>query len=337
VRAGSNATIAAGQPATRSGHGGYRLDDVDHDGLVDLPRLLGGSEGTLGIVTEVTLRTVPDDRATAVGLLLFDSLDHAAEAAVRLKSLAPDACDLFDKRHLALARGARTGFDLLIPAVADAGLLVEFSAADADTAKARFDEAAARLSAPQRLCLDIRRAETPAEAAMLWELSRNVVPTLHGVRGTMRPVPFVEDVLLPPEAVPDFLRRLQDVLRQCDATAMLFAHAGHGQLHVRPYADPRAPGERERLERLADAIYREVVAVGGTIGGEQGLGLSRTAFFAAHYPALAGVFAAVKRVFDPAGILNPGKVLEEEEEEQGEGGQPAAGGGGRAGRAEAMA
>jgi len=309
VLASSRAAIAAGQPATRSGHGGYRLDDVEHDGLIDLPRLLGGAEGTLGIVTEVTLRTVPDDRATAVGLLLFDSLDHAAEAAVRLKSLAPDACDLFDKRHLALARSARAAFDLLIPAVADAGLLVEFSGADAAAAAARFDEAVARLSAPKSLCLDIRRAETSAEAAVLWELSRNVVPTLHGVRGTVRPVPFVEDVLLPPEAVPEFLRRLQDVLRQCDATAMLFAHAGHGQLHVRPYADPRAPGERERLERLADAIYGEVVAVGGTIGGEQGLGLSRTAFFAAHYPALAGVFAAVKRVFDPAGILNPGLIV----------------------------
>jgi FAD/FMN-containing dehydrogenase/Fe-S oxidoreductase len=309
VLAASRAEIAAGQPAGRTGHGGYRLDDVERDGVVDLARLLGGAEGTLGIVTEVTLRTVPDDRATAVGLLLFDSLDHAAEAAVRLRPLAPDACDLFDKRHLALARTARAAFEQIVPAVADAGLLVEFSAADAETAADRFDAAAAGFTLARGRCLDVRRAETRAEADLLWELSRNVVPTLHGVRGAVRPVPFVEDVLLPPEAVPAFVRRLQEVLRQCDATAMLFAHAGHGQLHVRPYADPRAPGERERLERLADALYREVVAAGGTIGGEQGLGLSRTAFFAAHYPELAGVFAAVKRVFDPAGILNPGRIV----------------------------
>jgi len=305
--------IAAAQPATRGTHGGYQLHDLlrtlDRDGLVDLPRLLCGADGTLGIVSEATLRTVPTDDATAVGLFLFDSLDRAAEAALRLRPLSPDACDLFDKRHLTLARSARPAFDQLIPSVADAGLLVEFSGDDEPAAAARFDEAARRLQGPRPLCIDVRRAEDAAEKAMLWELSRSVVATLHGVRGTIRPVPFLEDVVVPPEALPDFLRRLQAVLKQCDATAMLFAHAGHGQLHVRPYADPRDPEARTRLERLADAIYGDVVAVGGTIGAEQGLALSRTAFFATHFPELTGVFAAVKRVFDPLGTLNPGMIV----------------------------
>jgi FAD/FMN-containing dehydrogenase/Fe-S oxidoreductase len=308
----SRAVIAAGQPATRATHGGYQLHDLlrilDRDGLVDLPRLLCGAEGTLGIVTEATLRTVPAETATAVGLLLFDSLDRAAEAALAMRPFGPDACDLFDKRHLALARSKTPAFEQLIPPVADAGLLVEFSGPDDTSAAARFDEAVRRLQGPRSPCIDVRRAEDAADKAVLWELSRSVVPTLHGVRGTVRPVPFVEDVVVPPEAVPEFLRRLQEVLKQCDATAMLFAHAAHGQLHVRPYADPRDRAERARLERLADAIYAEVVAAGGTIGGEQGLGLSRTVFFARHFPALAEVFAAVKRVFDPLGILNPGMV-----------------------------
>ena len=305
--------IAAAQPATRGTHGGYQLHDLlrtlDRDGLVDLPRLLCGADGTLGIVSEATLRTVPTDDATAVGLFLFDSLDRAAEAALRLRPLSPDACDLFDKRHLTLARSAKPTFDQLIPSVADAGLLVEFSGDGEQAAAARFDEAARRLQGPRPLCIDVRRAENAAEKAMLWELSRSVVATLHGVRGTIRPVPFLEDVVVPPEALPDFLRRLQAVLKQCDTTAMLFAHAGHGQLHVRPYADPRDPEARARLERLADAIYADVVAVGGTIGAEQGLALSRTAFFATHFPELAGVFAAVKRVFDPLGTLNPGMIV----------------------------
>jgi FAD/FMN-containing dehydrogenase/Fe-S oxidoreductase len=308
----SRPLIAAAQPTARATHGGYQLQDLvrrlDRDGLVDLPRLLCGADGTLGIVTEATLLTVPADEATAVGLFLFDSLDRAAEAAIMLRSLSPDACDLLDKRHLTLARTAKPAFDQLIPPVADAALLVEFSDADEKTAAVRFDEAARRVLGPRPLCIDVRRAEDAAEKAMLWELSRSAVATLHGVRGTVRPVPFVEDVVVPPEAVPDFLRRLQAVLKQCDVTAMLFAHAAHGQLHVRPYADPRDPTERARLERLADAIYGEVVAVGGTIGGEQGLGLSRAAFFATHFPELAGVFTAVKRVFDPLGIFNPDLV-----------------------------
>ena len=305
----SAAVIAAGQPATRLSHGGYRLDDLRHDGLIDLPRLMCGAAGTLGIVTEATLRTVPVDAAVAVALVLFDSLEKAGQASLRISSLGPSACDLFDKRHLALARGSRVDFDLLIPPVADAGLLIEFSDTDIATANARLDDAIRRLQGVKRLCLDIRRAEDASDAAMFWDLSRHLVSTLHGVRGVSRPVPFIEDIVVPPEALPDFLGRLQGALKRCTATAMIFGHAGHGQLHVRPYADPGNPADRAALVRLAEAVYDEVVAVGGTIGGEQGLGMSRTGFFDRYYPELAEVFARIKRVFDPAGLLNPGKIV----------------------------
>ena len=305
----SAAVIAAGQPGNRLSHGGYRLDDLRHDGLVDLPRLMCGAAGTLGIVTEATLRTVPVDAAVAVALVHFDSLEKAGQAALRISSLGPSACDLFDKRHLALARGSRVDFDLLIPPVADAGLLIEFSDTDITAANARLDDAIRRLQGVKRLCLDIRRAEDAAEAAMFWDLSRHLVSTLHGVRGVSRPVPFIEDIVVPPEALPDFLGRLQGALKRCTATAMIFGHAGHGQLHVRPYADPANPADRAALVRLAEAVYDEVVAVGGTIGGEQGLGMSRTGFFDRYYPELAEVFARIKRVFDPAGLLNPGKIV----------------------------
>ncbi|MFN6190114.1 MAG: FAD-binding and (Fe-S)-binding domain-containing protein [Planctomycetia bacterium] len=304
----SREVIARSQPAERLAHGGYRLDDLDDEGRIHLPRLLCGAAGTLAIVTEATLQTVPADGAAAVGLFLFESLEKAAEAALRLKALEPSACDLFDKRHLALARSAKVHFDLLIPPVADAGLLVEFAGDDAAACGARLDEAMRRIQTVKRLCIDMRRAEDAIDAALFWDLSRQLVSTLHGVRGTSRPVPFVEDIVVPPERLPEFVKRLQGVLKQQGSTALLFGHAGHGQLHVRPHAEPRDPSERDRLERLAEALYAEVVAVGGTIGGEQGLGLSRTAFFERFFPELAAVFAGVKRLFDPSGILNPGKI-----------------------------
>jgi FAD/FMN-containing dehydrogenase/Fe-S oxidoreductase len=308
ILASARPVIARAQPSRRRAHGGYRLDDLERDGLVDLPRLLCGSAGTLAIVTEATLETVPADGATAVGLLLFESLEKAAQAAVRLMPLGPSACDLFDKRHLALARSAKVSFDLLIPPVADAGLLVEFSGDDPAACGARLDDALRRIQSAKRLCIDVRRAEDAVDAALFWELSRHLVSTLHGVRGASRPVPFVEDIVVPPESLPDFLPRLQAVLKQEATTAMIFGHAGHGQLHVRPHAEPRKQAERQRLERLADAIYSEVVAVGGTIGGEQGMGFSRTSFFERYFPELSAVFAEVKRLFDPQGILNPGRI-----------------------------
>ena len=309
ILADARPVIARDQPAERLSHGGYRLDDLERDGLVDLPRLLCGAAGTLAIVTEATLETVEADGGRAVALVLFDSLEKAADAALRLAGLGPSACDLFDKRHLALARGAKVTFDLLIPPAADAGLLVEFTGATPAECRARLDDALARLTSVKRLCLDVRRAEDDHDAVLFWELSRQIVSTLHGVRGASRPVPFVEDVVLPPQRLPDFLRRLQEVLKEHAATALVFGHALQGQLHVRPYAEPRRPEERLRLERLAEAIYADVVALGGTLGGEQGLGLSRTDFFGRFFPDLGAVFARVKSLFDPLGTLNPGRIV----------------------------
>jgi len=306
------AIIARRQPATRRGHGGYGLHDLRGaaDGTIDLPRLLCGAEGTLGIVTEATLRTVRVDPATAVGLLLFDSLERAAEMAVRITALGPSACDLFDRRHLALARSARPAFDLLIPPIAEAGLLVEFTGEDARSCNARLDDAIAAARKARRSCIDIRRAEDVHDAAFFWELSRTVVSTLAGVRAAVRPVPFLEDIIVPPAAVPDFLRRLQETLRRSQATAMIFGHAAHGEFHVRPHADPRDPGERPRLEALADAVYADVLACDGSIGAELGLGLSRTPAFGRLFPDLAATFSRVKRLFDPDGILAPGRVVD---------------------------
>ncbi len=301
--------VARWQPATRANHGGYRLHDLERDGLIGLPRLFCGAEGTLGVVTAATLRTAPPDPATSVGLLLFDSLESAAEAAVKILPLGPSACDLFDRRHLALAREARPSFDLLIPPVAEAGLLVEFTADEPADCNARLEQSLASMRRGRRGCIDVRRAEDGHDAAFFWELSRNVVSTIHGVRAAMRPVPFLEDIVVPPATLPDFLRRLQEVLKNSHATAMIFSHAGQGELHVRPHADPRRAGERERLEVLAEAVYGEVVAVGGSIGAELGLGLSRTPFFARLFPDLAELCGEVKRLFDPAGILNPGRVV----------------------------
>jgi len=297
-------------------HGGYRLDGVIHPGsqpgvptMVDLPRLLAGSSGSLAVVTAVTLATRSGVGGSAVGLFFFDSLERAAVAALRFRSLETAACDLFDKRHLALSRSASPAFERLIPAVAEAGLLVEFAGDDQADCRRRLDDAIEMMRRSRFHCIDARRAEAAADAAEFWQLSRTVVSTLHGARGAVRPVQFMEDVVIPPEQLPAFLRRYQDLLKKHAATALLFAHAGHGQLHVRPFADPDAAGERTRLEALAADLVAAVVQLDGTIGGEQGLGLSRTRFFAEHFPDQVAICREIKRLFDPAGLLNPGKIV----------------------------
>ena len=316
--------LSAWAKSGRLVHGGYRLDGVVRPPdptstappVVNLPGLLAGSSGTLAVVTAVTLTTSPSMAGSAVGLFFFDSLERAAAAALRLQGASPTACDLFDKRHLALSRSASAAFERLIPAVAEAGLLVEFAGDDQASCQQQLDDAVDLMRRSRFHCIDVRRAEVAADVELFWQLSRTVVSTLHGVRGTVRPVQFMEDVVIPPAQLPAFLVRYQEVLKRHAATALLYAHAGHGQLHVRPFADPRRDGERKRLEALAADLVAAVVRLDGTLGGEQGLGLSRTGFFAQHFPAQLEVCREIKRLFDPAGLLNPGKIVPAADEPQ---------------------
>ena len=123
------------------------------------------------------------------------------------------------------------------------------------------------------------------------------------------PIPVVEDVAVPPQALPEFLVRLQNILKRHQITASLYAHAGHGQLHIRPFLDLAMADDVRKMEELADDLYADVLDVGGTISGEHGTGLSRTQFVRQQFGPLYEVFREVKRIFDPNNTFNPGKVV----------------------------
>jgi Fe-S oxidoreductase len=112
-----------------------------------------------------------------------------------------------------------------------------------------------------------------------------------------------------PEVLPDFLVRMQNVLKRHQVTASFYCHAGRGQLHVQPFLDLAGPDDVQRMRRLAEELYQEVFAVQGSICGEHACGLSRTAFVRQQAGELFDVFLEVKRIFDPDNLLNPGKIV----------------------------
>ena len=288
---------------------GYNLKDVLQGSLLDLPKLLVGSEGTLALITEATLELSPLPVHTGVVLLFFDRLETAAHAALKLLPFSPSACDLMDRRVLSLARDTDPRFDLLIPAAAEAALLVEQEADTLTELQDKLQQIVDRVTNVERLVFHTHTADEPDQVALFWELANRVVPRLYRLKGSTRPVPFVEDMAVPPAALPMFLTQLQNILKKHQVTASLFAHAGHGQLHVRPFVDLTAPQAGTMLKRLAEDLYQEVFAVGGTISGEHGDGLSRTPFVERQFGELYRVFREVKRIFDPHNIFNPGKIV----------------------------
>jgi FAD/FMN-containing dehydrogenase/Fe-S oxidoreductase len=301
--------IAQHQPKTLVNRCGYQLDDVLGDDYFDLARLLVGSEGTLAIITEATVRTVPRPKQRGLALLFFDRLDAAARGAQEIASLGVATCDLMDRRLLTIAREMDVRYELLIPAEAEAMLLVEQSGDDAYEVGQRLREAVVRLVRERHLAFDARVTMEKEERDFYWRLSRRVVTTLYRLRGTTQAVPFIEDIAVPPETLPDFLVRLQNVFKKHAVTAAMFAHIGHGQLHLRPFLDLGNPEHQRLMQDLATDVYEEVLRVEGTISGEHALGLSRTWFLRRQVGSLYEVFREVKRIFDPDNILNPGKVI----------------------------
>jgi FAD/FMN-containing dehydrogenase/Fe-S oxidoreductase len=300
--------IQAHQPKSVVNRAGYHLD-VLADGQLDLAGLLTGSEGTLAIITEATVATQPLARHRGVALLLFDRLESAARAVLEILPLDCSACDLMDRRHLSLARESRVQYDLLIPPETEAALLVEQEGDTLIAVRDKLTQVVDRVRRKKRLAFHAVQAQDREEIDLYWALARKVVPTLYRMKGSTRPLPFIEDMAVPPKDLPDFLVRMQNVLKQHQVTASLFGHAGHGQLHLRPFLDLSNPADVARMAELAGDLYEQVIEVGGTISGEHAVGLSRTAFLRRQYGPLVDVFRQVKQVFDPQNILNPGKIV----------------------------
>lgn len=301
--------IAQHQRTSPLNHAGYNLTDVMGDGYIDVARLLAGSEGTLALITEALVSTEPLPRHHGVALFLFDSLEKAARTVLDVVAANSTACDLMDRRHLSLAREAEPRFSQLIPAETEAALLVEQDGDDPIELRDRMHRLVNELWQQKRLAFGAHQAYEDDEIRLFWHLVDKVQPALYRVKGPSRPVPIVEDINVAPEVLPDFLVRLQNVLKRNQVTASLFCHAGHGQLHVQPFLDLGNVEDVVRMRQLADELYAEVLAVHGSIGGEHACGLSRTSFVRQQAGPLYDVFVELKQIFDPKNTLNPGKIV----------------------------
>jgi len=312
ILAASTDVICSQQPKSPLNRCGYNLADVVGENSVDLAGVMVGSEGTLGLITEATLATQTLPRHRGVVLLLYESLDKAARSVPLILPWRPAACDLMDRRHLSLVRESEVRFDLLIPADAEAAMLVEFEGDEPQEMRDQMRGLIDGVQQQARLAFGSRQAFDQEETELFLNLPNRAMPLLYRLKGSIRPVPVVEDVSVPPEVLPDFLVRTQNVLKRRQVTASLLCHAGHGQLHIQPFLDLDDPSDVQRMRLMAEELYEEVFSVGGTIGGEHAYGLSRTQFLQRQAGPLHEVLRQVKQIFDPENVLNPGKIISDD-------------------------
>jgi len=303
------ALITERQPAMIRNRCGYYLRGILEKDRLRLARLLVGSEGTLGLFTAATLHTAPLPAHRGVVLLLFGKMEAAIRAVQVISGQQPSACDLLDRRLLSLAREADARFRELIPPQAEAALIVEQTGFNEPQIRNRIQMVVKCSTALPDAAVVAHEAYRDDEIDFLWSLPEKVVPLLARLQGSIRPLPFVEDVAVPPDVLNDFLVRAQNVFQKHRVTASLYAHAAAGQVHLRPFLSPPTAETADQLEQISRDLYALVFQCGGTISGEHGTGLSRSAYVREQYGPLYDVFVKVKQLFDPANLLNPGKVL----------------------------
>lgn len=301
--------IARSMPKSARNRAGYALHAVARPEGIDLSRLIVGSEGTLALVTQATLRTVPLPSAQGVVLLPFSHLQDAAQAVESCLEGRPAACELYDWRRLNLARDADSSLRGWITEEAEAALVVVFEGDDPDEISQGCRELTARIARRGGLAADATVSTRRSDCERLMNLRDIVMPQLMRAPGPARPVPLIEDVAVPPGALPEFLRQLQSILKSHGVNWLFHAHAGCGQTHARPFLDLASPEDRAKLGPIATDVYEAALALGGTISGEHGCGLVRTQFLRRQYGELEQVFREIKHAFDPRNLLNPGKIV----------------------------
>jgi glycolate oxidase len=268
----------------------------------DLTRLMCGSEGTLGIITEITVRLVPLPPAKATLQATFSDLDDAAKtvSAIIGSGIVPTTLELIDRVILDVIGdygGAQFHED------AEALLLIEV---DGEEVLVEKQGEIIENFCKERGAVGVERAGTSEEAEKLWQARR----TAFGAVASLRPNCIVEDATVPVKRLPEIIRKIVELAEKYQLKIGVLAHAGDGNLHPLIMTDLRDKDEMARVDKALDELYEAAIGMGGTLSGEHGIGIAKDRFMDMEFDKRAiEIMRGIKRVFDPNNILNPGSFL----------------------------
>ncbi|WP_255168538.1 FAD-binding and (Fe-S)-binding domain-containing protein [Natrononativus amylolyticus] len=312
--------IESRYPELKRSVSGYNLHKVIRETeagerVINLSKLLAGSEGTLGVVVEATLSLVTVPEETALAVYWYDDLLEAL-AAVPVALEGPvGGVELMDDEVFRLARESEgyAAYARPVPEGTEAALMLEFDSELVDDFEATIAETTERLVADgpdETGAFGVLEADDPAEQADLWKLRKAAIPLLMSMAGDPKPYPFIEDASVPPAELAEYVGRFEGILADHDTSAAYFAHAGSGTLHIRPILNLKTEDGVETMHSITDDVTDLVLEYGGSFSGEHGDGMARTEFTPKMYgPQLWAAFKELKTAFDPDWQLHPGNVV----------------------------
>ena len=267
----------------------------------DLTRLFVGSEGTLGVITRITVKLVPLPEAKATILALFKEVEDAARtvSAVIAARIVPSTMEFMDRASIRCSEQASPmGF----PPEAGGLLLIEV---DGDRESVPSQAEKVKKIVQDHKAMKCEVTEDPAEADRLWHARR----TLSQATYNLGPLKVAEDVVVPRSVIPNLIRALEEMERKFQVPILSYGHAGDGNFHVSIMIQD-TPEDRARAEEAVKEIFAETLRLGGTLSGEHGVGLAKAPYIDMELSADAIVaMKKIKALFDPNNILNPGKIF----------------------------
>ena len=268
----------------------------------DLTRLLIGSEGTLAIITEATLKLTPLPEAKRTMQAVYRDINSAAQAvsSIMAQPVTPCALEFIDGQAIEMIRSYSKAN---LPQGAGAMLMIEV-----DGLSAGLDDAAQRVAEAARNdgLISLTVAATKEEVARLWETRKALSPALRNVA----PKKINEDIVVPVSEMPALINGLEQLAKQHNITIVNFGHAGNGNIHVNLLIDPDDPEQMQSAEQCLGDVFRLVLKLNGTLSGEHGVGLEKRDFVGWEIDATTlDLMRRIKQQFDPKNILNADKML----------------------------
>jgi Fe-S oxidoreductase len=290
--------------------GGYNLDMLSGESF-NMAHLLVGSEGTLAYSRRIHLNLSPLPRHKTLGVCHFPAFYKAMESAQHIVKLKPAAVELVDRTMIGLARGNpafRAIVDQCVKGEPDAILLVEFAGDDRDE-QIRGLKQLVELMGDRGLPGGVVEVIDPGLQRDLWEVRKAGLNIMMSMKGDGKPVSFIEDCAVPLEHLAEYTERLTRVFEKHGTRGTWYAHASVGCLHVRPILDMRRDGA-QKMRAIAEEAAEMVKQYKGSYSGEHGDGLARSEWVEPFFgPKLTRAFEEIKDLFDPKGLMNPGKIV----------------------------
>jgi FAD/FMN-containing dehydrogenase len=323
----NEALLKSEKPNVSKNSAGYYLWNIWDGETFDMTKLIVGSQGTLGIVTEVTIRLVPIKPLSKLFVVFMPSLNHLGDLINDILPFQPESLESYDDSTMSLAvkflpsmlKTMKLNFFRLMWSFIPEGimaltgglpklvLLIEFSG---DNDKEIDDTISALEAKIKHYGFKMRRAKNEFDSEKYWTIRRESFSLLRQHVHGRRTAPFVDDIIVPPASMPEFLPKMRAILDEYKLVYTIAGHAGNGNFHIIPLMDMKDSSNAKAIDEVSDKVYDLVLSFKGSITAEHNDGIIRTPYLAKQFsPEVIDLFKKTKDAFDPTNIFNPRKKV----------------------------